>query len=85
MTYAEALASYDRALALDARSVDALLRRAHLLFTLDRRAEAIDSLRRAFELDPAKREEVRRAYPELASDSQSRHLFGPLEGGKPRS
>jgi tetratricopeptide (TPR) repeat protein len=51
--FADALSYYDRALALDARSVEGLSQSGFALLQLGRRAEAVERLERAGAIDPA--------------------------------
>jgi tetratricopeptide (TPR) repeat protein len=51
-SFADALASYDRALALDGRNIEALHQSAYALLELGRRPEAIARLERGLAIDP---------------------------------
>jgi tetratricopeptide (TPR) repeat protein len=71
----EALDAYRQALDVAPNSASTYFRQAKALLALGRADESIRSLKTAFRLDPTKKEEFRRAYPDLYQNDRVRQLL----------
>jgi tetratricopeptide (TPR) repeat protein len=63
----QALKALDRSIELNGTWADAFLTRARAQFALHQVDEAVESLKRCFQLDPEKRKEFEKEFPEIPS------------------
>jgi tetratricopeptide (TPR) repeat protein len=72
----DALTSYREALSLNPQCASTYFQQAKALFALGRPEDSLNALKTAFGLDPGKKEEFRKIYPDLYRDHQVRRMLG---------
>ncbi|MFN3694572.1 MAG: tetratricopeptide repeat protein, partial [Ignavibacterium sp.] len=73
-----ALDAYDQCLRINPKDSNSLYSKAKINFILHRTQEAIDCLKKAFEINPDIRSEFENEYPDIKSSKLFKKLLGEV-------